>query len=161
MSRPRGPVRDFVTGAGCALLIVAVLFAPLIGVTMLPRKMAHHAAGPGRVRRGFHRLLRAGMRLKWLTIAATFAVFAFSVWAMQFVENQFFPSSDRTELIVDFTLPQNVSIAETRAQMDRFEAALADAVEQVRAGKSVVIDARILRGYVKEMAEGMTAEQDG
>ena len=25
MSRPRGPVRDFVTGAGCALLIVAVL----------------------------------------------------------------------------------------------------------------------------------------
>ena len=106
--------------------IVAVLFAPLIGVTMLPRKMAHHAAGPGRVRRGFHRLLRAGMRLKWLTIAATFAVFAFSVWAMQFVENQFFPSSDRTELIVDFTLPQNVSIAETRAQMDRFEAALAD-----------------------------------
>ncbi len=42
-----------------------------------------------------------------------------------------------------------------------FEAALADAVAQVRAGKSVVIDARILRGYVKEMAEGMTAEQDG
>ena len=41
------------------------------------------------------------------------------------------------------------------------EAALADAVAQVRAGKSVVIDARILRGYVKEMAEGMTAEQDG
>ena len=37
----------------------------------------------------------------------------------------------------------------------------ADAVAQVRAGKSVVIDARILRGYVKEMAEGMTAEQDG
>ena len=27
MSRPRGPVRHFVTGAGCALLIVAVLFA--------------------------------------------------------------------------------------------------------------------------------------
>lgn len=42
-----------------------------------------------------------------------------------------------------------------------FEAALADAVAQVRAGKSVVIDARILRGYVKEMAEGMTAEQEG
>tara|TARA_R110002072_G_C7964070_1_gene534178 strand:- start:769 stop:2529 length:1761 start_codon:yes stop_codon:yes gene_type:complete len=41
-----------------------------------------------------------------------------------------------------------------------FEAALAEAVTMVRAGKAVVIDARILRGYVKEMAEGMTAEQD-
>ena len=30
----------------------------------------------------------------------------------------------------------------------------------VRAGQAVVIDARILRGYVKEMVEGMTAEQD-
>ena len=47
------------------------------------------------------------------------------------------------------------------ATVAAFEAALADAVAQVRAGKSVVIDARILRGYVKEMAEGMTAEQDG
>jgi len=47
------------------------------------------------------------------------------------------------------------------ATVAAFEAVLADAVAQVRAGKSVVIDARILRGYVKEMAEGMTAEQDG
>ena len=43
---------------------------------------------------------------------------------MQFVEQQFFPSSDRPELVVDVTLPQNASIAETRAQMDRLEAAL-------------------------------------
>lgn len=41
-----------------------------------------------------------------------------------------------------------------------FEAALERAVSMVRAGKAVVIDARILRGYVKEMVEGMTAEQD-
>lgn len=101
--------------------IVAVLFAPLIGVTMLPKKMAHHAAGPGRVRRMFHGVLRTAMRMKWIAIVATLGTFAFSVWAMQFVENQFFPNSDRTELIVDFTLPQNVSISETRAQMDRFE----------------------------------------
>lgn len=41
------------------------------------------------------------------------------------------------------------------------EAALAEALPMVRAGKTVVIDARILRGYVKEMVEGMTAEQAG
>ena len=42
-----------------------------------------------------------------------------------------------------------------------FEAALAEALTMVRAGKAVVIDARILRGYVKEMVEGMTAEHEG
>jgi len=105
--------------------IVAVLFAPLIGVTLLPAKMAHKSAGPGRVRRMFHGVLSAAMRFRWITIAVTLGVFGVSVWAMQFVENQFFPSSDRPELIVDFTLPQNVSIAQTRAEMDRFETALA------------------------------------
>ena len=52
-------------------------------------------------------------------------VFAGSLYAMQFVQQQFFPSSDRPELVVDWTLPQNASIAETKAQMDRFEAQLA------------------------------------
>ena len=40
---------------------------------------------------------------------------------MQFVQQQFFPNSDRPELIVDWTLPQNASIADTSAQMARFE----------------------------------------
>ena len=71
--------------------IVAVLFAPLLGVTLLPSKMKHHEAGPGRVRRMFHGVLRAAMRFRWVTIAVTLAVFGASVWAMQFVENQFFP----------------------------------------------------------------------
>ena len=43
---------------------------------------------------------------------------------MRFVEQQFFPNSDRTELVVDVTLPQNASIAETSAQMARFADAL-------------------------------------
>ena len=52
-------------------------------------------------------------------------MFGASLYGMKFVEQQFFPSSDRNELLVDFTLPQNASIAETKAQMDRFEAKLA------------------------------------
>ena len=47
---------------------------------------------------------------------------ASSLYGMRFVEQQFFPVLGPPELIVDFTLPQNTSIAETRAQMDRFEA---------------------------------------
>lgn len=104
--------------------IVAVLFAPLLGVTFLPSRMKHQAAGPGRLRRGFHHLLRLAMRFKWLTIAVTLAIFATSVWGMRFVEQQFFPTSDRTEVLVDITERQNASIARTRADMDRLESAL-------------------------------------
>ena len=43
---------------------------------------------------------------------------------MQSVPKQFFPASDRPELLVDWTLPQNSTIHETKAQMDRFEKAL-------------------------------------
>lgn len=105
--------------------IVAVLFAPLLGVTFLPAKLAHHDHRPGRVRRGFHRMLRLAMRFRWVTIALTLAAFAVSIWAMRFIENQFFPNSDRPELIIDFGLPQNTAISETSAQMARMETYLA------------------------------------
>ncbi len=104
--------------------IVAVLFAPLLGVTFLPAKMAHHSAEPGRARKMFHMLLRWAMGHRWLTIGLTVATFALSVFGMRFVEQQFFPNSDRPELILDFALPQNASITETAAQMDRMEAYL-------------------------------------
>ncbi len=106
--------------------IVAVLFAPLLGVTLLPASMKHHSGEPGRFRRIFHRILRASMRHRWITIGLTVAVFALSIFGMRFVEQQFFPSSDRPELLVDFNLPQNSSIAETAAEMDRMEAYLKD-----------------------------------
>jgi len=101
--------------------IVAVLFAPLLGVTFLSSKMKHHGGEPGRFRRLFHVLLRAAMRFRWLTIILTIATFGLSLYGMRFVEQQFFPNSDRPELIVDMTLPHNTSITETRAQMDRLE----------------------------------------
>ncbi|RWH94062.1 MAG: efflux RND transporter permease subunit [Mesorhizobium sp.] len=101
--------------------VVAVLFAPLLGVTLLPKTMKQHHDGPGRFTSAFNALLRACVRWKWLTIAATVAMFALSVGGMRFVQEQFFPSSDRRELIVDWTVAQNASITETRAQMDRFE----------------------------------------
>ncbi|MCY0096676.1 efflux RND transporter permease subunit [Hoeflea ulvae] len=101
--------------------VVAVLFAPLLGVTLLPAKLKHHTGEPDRVRRMFHTVLKASMGHRWITIGLTVAVFAFSVFSMRFVEQQFFPSSDRPELILDFTLPQNASISHTSAEMARME----------------------------------------
>lgn len=104
--------------------IVAVLFAPLIGVTMLSENRRKHGSGPGRLQRVFHVLLRSAMRFKWVTIALTVLTFAGSIYSMRFVEQQFFPNSDRPELVIDMTLAQNASIAETQAQMDRMESYL-------------------------------------
>ncbi|ASM71182.1 MULTISPECIES: efflux RND transporter permease subunit [Roseobacteraceae] len=106
--------------------VVAVLFAPLLGVTFLPAKWKHHNQEPGRVRSSFHRILRAAMRFRWVTIGVTVVTFALSVWGLGSVENQFFPSSDRPELIVDMTLPQNASISETKSQVERLETLLED-----------------------------------
>jgi multidrug efflux pump subunit AcrB len=102
--------------------IVAVVFTPLLGVTLLPASMKKHHDKPGRFTVMFSRALMGAMRWRWVTIVVTVAMFLLSLFAMQFVQQQFFPASDRPELIVDFTLPQNSSIAETKAQMDRFEA---------------------------------------
>ncbi|WP_352659498.1 efflux RND transporter permease subunit [Mesorhizobium sp. M0621] len=104
--------------------IVAVLFAPLLGITILPAvmKQKHHDK-PGRFTSLFRRVLVGSVRRHWLTIIATVLLFAASVVGMGFVQQQFFPSSDRPELIVDWNLPQNSSIAETRDQMERFEKA--------------------------------------
>jgi multidrug efflux pump subunit AcrB len=91
--------------------IVAVVFAPLIGVTLLPAVMprrSHAQAGP--IMRRFRTLLTAAMRAPRVTIGAALALLALSVLALKLVPQQFFPSSDRPELLVDLTLSRNASI---------------------------------------------------
>src|SRR5262245_23208401 len=50
------------------------------------------------------------MRMRWITILVTLACFVISLLAFPHVPRQFFPSSDRPELLVDLRLPQNASI---------------------------------------------------
>lgn len=66
------------------------------------------------------------MRFKWTTIAVTLAAFVISIFGMRFVEQQFFPTSDRPEVLVDVGLRQNASIAATRELMDKLESQLKD-----------------------------------
>jgi multidrug efflux pump subunit AcrB len=116
---------------GIALIVswfVAVLFAPLLGMAILKKPAATTAEPekPGAVLRGYTALLNLALRARWITIAITLGVFAVSVFAMQFVPRQFFPSSDRTELLVDITLPQSSSIFASETAATRLDAALAN-----------------------------------
>ncbi|CAN5469706.1 triclosan efflux RND transporter permease subunit TriC [soil metagenome] len=105
---------------------VAVIFAPVIGLSVLPARLkAHKATGPGRFMRAFGRLLSFSMQHRWLTIAASLIAFGISAYGMGFVQQQFFPASNRTELLVTMTLPKNASIAATQAETQQLEKTLA------------------------------------
>ena len=111
--------------------IVAVLFTPLLGVTILPAKMKGHHEKKGRLAQMFSCLLLVCMNRRWVTISVTVAAFLLALFGMKFVQQQFFPSSDRAELVIDWNLPQNASIADTNEQMARFER------EQLQGSRSV------------------------
>lgn len=137
---------------------VAVIFAPVIGMTILPDKMEKlHGAGgspaarvarailnllPGKKRsvhghrpsghvpaqapgsdgpEAFGSILQFCMRRRFLTIGLTAGIFAVSIVGMEGVQRQFFPSSDRPELLVTVTLPKNASIAATTQVADRIQ----------------------------------------
>ena len=104
---------------------VAVLFAPLLGVWLL-KKPVKAATGPNFVMRWFRSLLVGAMRMRWLTIAVTLACFVASLRALPYVPRQFFPASDRPELVVDVTLPQNASIFASEDASARLDAMLKD-----------------------------------
>ena len=89
---------------------VAVLFAPLLGVWLLKAPEKKPEEKPSRIMSAFRSLLLLAMRRRWMTIAVTLACFVASVLALPLVPRQFFPASDRPELVIDLTLPQNASI---------------------------------------------------
>ena len=99
-----------VTIALIASWFVAVLFTPLLGVAILTPPRAAKSSEPGWVFRTYRSFLTAALRVKWLTLGLTLAMFVASIFAIRLIPNQFFPSSDRPELLVDMTLPQNASI---------------------------------------------------
>jgi len=110
-----------------ALLVswfVAVVFAPLLGVLILTPPSTSQTANPGRVLRWYQGLLTTALRARWVTILLTLALFAASYFALPLIPRQFFPSSDRPELLVDLSLPQNASIYASEDAAKRFDAAL-------------------------------------
>ena len=101
---------------GIALIVswfVAVLFAPLLGVAILVPPANRQTAAPGKLLQRYQHLLTQAIRARWVTIPVTLALFVASFLALPLMPRQFFPSSDRPELLVDLSLPQNVSIFAT------------------------------------------------
>ncbi|HEY7759680.1 MAG TPA: efflux RND transporter permease subunit, partial [Burkholderiales bacterium] len=61
---------------------------------------------------------------RFVVIGATVAVFALSLAGFGLVQQQFFPSANRPELVVDLWLPSGASIVATEREAKRFEKAL-------------------------------------
>jgi multidrug efflux pump subunit AcrB len=115
---------------GIALIVswfVAVVFSPLMGIAILSESAKHQGPEePKPVLLRFRRLLSVAMRRRWLTIGLTLALFALSVGGLLLVPQQFFPASDRPELLVDLKLTQNASIYATEAAATRLDKMLKD-----------------------------------
>ena len=112
--------------------IVAVVFVPYLGEKLLPdlaaraRERGAHADPYQRpFYQRYRRLLQASLRHRWLVIGGTVALFVVSLLGFGLVEQQFFPSSTRPELMVDIKLPEGASLKATKAQVEKLEQHLA------------------------------------
>ncbi|TCL69544.1 efflux RND transporter permease subunit [Rhizobium sp. BK251] len=125
-------VRSLFYVVGIALVVswfVAVYFTPWLGYMILKqRKHAgeHHDVFDTR----FYRRLRSSVgwavRHRVIVLLLTLGTFATSLWAFQFIPQNFFPQSSRPEILVDLWLPEGTSIKEVETQAKALEARMMD-----------------------------------
>ena len=75
--------------------------------------------------RRFRALLDACLAHRWWVIGATAVAFVLALAMFRFVPQQFFPESQRVELMVDMELAEGSSLRATQAEAERLEAMLA------------------------------------
>jgi multidrug efflux pump subunit AcrB len=110
----------------------AVVLIPLLGYRMLPeRKREAHLPDDHEhdiYNTRFYQRLRGWVGWcvdrRYLVLGATALIFVVSMACFRFVPQQFFPSSDRSELLVDVRLQEGASFAATLHQVERLEKAL-------------------------------------
>lgn len=114
---------------GIALIaswIVAVVFTPYLGVKMLPdiKKVegGHAAIYNTRHYNRFRQVLTRVIARKWLVAGTVIAVFTVAILGMGLVKKQFFPTSDRPEVLVEVQMPYGTSIEQTSAATAKVEA---------------------------------------
>ncbi|MCC5097038.1 efflux RND transporter permease subunit [Xanthomonas campestris] len=114
---------------GIALIaswVVAVVFTPYLGVKLLPdlKKIeGGHAAiyNTPRYNR-FRQALGRVIARKWLVAGSVVGLFVLAVVGMGIVKKQFFPISDRPEVLVEVQLPYGTSINQTSTAAAKVEA---------------------------------------
>ncbi len=110
--------------------VAAVTATPYIGYYLLKERKAGEGGHHEVFDTPFYRRLRA--LIDWCiahrktVMAATAATFVLGVMGMQLTEKQFFPSSNRVEVMVDLWLPEGASITATEREVARLEARLAE-----------------------------------
>ncbi len=113
---------------GFALIVswfVAVIFTPYMGVKMLPDikpvEGGHHAIYETPHYRRLRSLIEFAVRHKFMTCAVVGITMAASVVGMGGVKQQFFPTSDRPEVLVEVRMPEGTSIESTTAAVEKLE----------------------------------------
>lgn len=114
---------------GIALMaswVVAVVFTPYLGVKMLPNiktvQGGHAAIYDTRHYNRFRRLLASVIAGKWRVAGAVVAVFIVAILGMGLVKKQFFPTSDRPEVLVEVQMPYGTAIEQTGVTTAKIEA---------------------------------------
>jgi len=108
----------------------AVIATPLFGYWILKRPKNATVAGEPHEHfdTPFYTRLRAiidwCISHRWMTILATLAGLALGIAGMGMTEKQFFPTSDRTEVMVEMWLPEGASFQASETQVTRLEALL-------------------------------------
>ena len=120
---------------GAALILswlVAVIFTPYLGVLLLPKNLAtrhshgtHHDPYDRPVYRRLRGIVDWAVQHRAWVLAITVLVFATSGAGMLKVQQQFFPTASRPELLVDLRLREGASFAATERQVKLLEARLA------------------------------------
>ncbi|MGZ2487346.1 multidrug efflux pump subunit AcrB [Rhizobium pisi] len=105
--------------------IVAVIFTPYLGVKMLPAiqpvEGGHHAIYDTPNYRRLRGLIEFTVRHKFVTCAVVGIAMGISAVGMGAVKQQFFPTSDRPEVLVEVRLPEGTSIETTTATVEKLE----------------------------------------
>lgn len=114
---------------GIALIaswVVAVVFTPYLGVKMLPdfKKIegGHTAIYDTPRYNRFRQILERVIARKWLVAGSVIGLFVLAVGGMALVKKQFFPISDRPEVLVEVQMPYGTSITQTSAATAKVEA---------------------------------------
>ncbi len=109
--------------------VVAVVFTPYLGVKMLPEfkkvEGGHEAIYDTPRYNRFRQMLGRVIARKWLVAGSVVGLFVLAILGMAAVKKQFFPISDRPEVLVEVQMPYGTSIDQTSAASAKVEAWLA------------------------------------
>jgi multidrug efflux pump len=104
------------------------MITPYLAVKMLPKNFGQHHHGADPYGTPFYRKLRGwidfALEKRWLIIAATAGALVLALAGMKFVPQQFFPNSERPELILDLRMKEGSSFQAATEQVKRMEAVL-------------------------------------